>query len=69
MRKPFDVFAEGHFFRKSVKAIDEKDACFRLQEGEEEPGRMYDLLKQLLRGPTEGSRQPSPLFPISRSRG
>jgi transcription-repair coupling factor (superfamily II helicase) len=37
-----------------LKAIDEKDAYFRLQEGEEEPGRMYDMLKRLLRGPKEG---------------
>jgi len=36
-----------------LKAIDEKDAYFRLQEGEEEPGRMYDLFKRLLRGPRD----------------
>ncbi|MBO0698230.1 MAG: transcription-repair coupling factor [Zavarzinella sp.] len=36
-----------------LKAIDEKDAYFRLQEGEEEPGRMYEVLKWLLRGPKE----------------
>jgi transcription-repair coupling factor (superfamily II helicase) len=34
-----------------LKAIDEKDAYFRLQEEEDEPGRMYDLLRRLLRGP------------------
>jgi transcription-repair coupling factor (superfamily II helicase) len=32
-----------------LKAIDEKDAYFRLQEGEEETGGMYDLLRGLLR--------------------
>jgi hypothetical protein len=37
-----------------LKAIDEKDAYFRLQEGEDEPGGMYELLKWLLRGPREG---------------
>jgi transcription-repair coupling factor (superfamily II helicase) len=36
-----------------LKAIDEKDAYFRLQEGEDEPGAMYELLKWLLRGPRE----------------
>jgi transcription-repair coupling factor (superfamily II helicase) len=33
-----------------LKVIDEKDAYFRLQEGENEPVKMYDLLKWLLRG-------------------
>lgn len=33
-----------------LKVIDEKDAYFRLQEGEDDPGKMYDLLKWLLRG-------------------
>jgi transcription-repair coupling factor (superfamily II helicase) len=37
-----------------VKVIDEKDAYLRLQDGEDEPGAMYELLKRVLRGPKEG---------------
>ena len=36
-----------------LKVIDEKDAYFRLQEGEDEPAAMYELLKRVLRGPKE----------------
>ena len=36
-----------------LKVIDEKDAYFRLQEGEDEPPKTYDLLKWLLRGKSE----------------
>jgi transcription-repair coupling factor (superfamily II helicase) len=32
-----------------IKVIDEKDAYLRLQEGEDEPARMYEMLKQVLR--------------------
>jgi transcription-repair coupling factor (superfamily II helicase) len=37
-----------------LKVIDAKDAYFRLQDGEDEPGAMYELLKRVLRGPKEG---------------
>jgi hypothetical protein len=30
-----------------------KDAYLRLQDGEDEPPAMYELLKRLLRGPKE----------------
>lgn len=36
-----------------LKVIDEKDAYLRLHEGEEEEGRMYNLLRQTLRGPRQ----------------
>jgi transcription-repair coupling factor (superfamily II helicase) len=36
-----------------LKVIDAKDAYLRLQEGEDEPGDMYELLRRLLRGPKE----------------
>jgi transcription-repair coupling factor (superfamily II helicase) len=36
-----------------LKVIDEKDAYFRLQEGEEDAERMYDLLRGMLRGAKE----------------
>jgi transcription-repair coupling factor (superfamily II helicase) len=36
-----------------LKVIDMKDAYFRLQDGEEEPEAMYELLKRLLRGPKD----------------
>ncbi len=32
-----------------LKVIDVKDAYFRVQEGEEEPGTMYELLRAVLR--------------------
>jgi hypothetical protein len=32
-----------------LKVIDAKDAYFRLAEGEDEPGAMYELLRQMLR--------------------
>ena len=37
-----------------LKVIDEKDAYFRVQEGEDVPGRMYDVLRNLLRPFKEG---------------
>ncbi|HEX3152081.1 MAG TPA: transcription-repair coupling factor [Gemmataceae bacterium] len=37
-----------------LKAIDEKDAYLRLQEGDEEPAAMYEMLKRILRGAKEG---------------
>ena len=39
--------------RARSKVIDAKDAYFRLAEGEDEPGAMYELLRRLLRGPKE----------------
>jgi len=36
-----------------LKVIDAKDAYFRLAEGEDEPGAMYELLRRLLRGSKE----------------
>ena len=36
-----------------LKAIDEKDAYLRLHDGEDEPGRSYDLLKWLFRAAKE----------------
>ena len=32
-----------------LKVIDEKDAYFRVQEGEDEPMRMYEVLRGVLR--------------------
>lgn len=42
----------GHLSERSagrLKVIDDKDAYFRLQDGEDEVGTMYDLLRGLLR--------------------
>jgi transcription-repair coupling factor (superfamily II helicase) len=36
-----------------LKVIDEKDAYLRLQEGEDEPAVMYELLQRVLRGPKD----------------